>query len=148
MKRLNVLLVLCAFLIGLPAVSSEAKKQTHCPICKMEIQKDLYVDYRGKRVYFGCAGCPDKFKANPEKYIKQMEDAGIVLEDAPEKAEHVQVYCICGDDHVNYSLYTDTGGKRVFFCTVKCKDHFLKDPETNLKKMKDRGIKLEDTPKK
>ncbi len=156
MKRLSVLLILCAFLIGVPADSAETKKQTHCPICKMEIQKDLYVDYEGKRVYFGCSGCPDKFRANPETYIKQMEEAGIELENSPEQTEtenekktkHVQVYCICGSDHMDYSLYADTGGKRVFFCNVQCKDHFMQNPQENLKKMEKKGIKLEDAPSK
>lgn len=154
MKRLSILLVALTLLVGLPAIASETKKQTHCPICKMEINKDLYADYQGKRVYFGCAGCPDKFKANPDKYMEQMKEAGVELYDAPKSSdkkankEHAQVYCICGADHVDYSIYTDTGGKRVFFCNVKCKDHFMKNPEESLKKMQEKGIKLEDAPGK
>ncbi len=27
-------------------------------------------DYEGKRYYFCCAGCPEKFAADPEKYAK------------------------------------------------------------------------------
>ncbi|MBI1331680.1 MAG: YHS domain-containing protein [Armatimonadetes bacterium] len=27
-----------------------------------------FQDYEGKRYYFCCAGCPDKFKADPAKY--------------------------------------------------------------------------------
>lgn len=29
-----------------------------------------FQDYKGKRYYFCCAGCPEKFAADPEKYAK------------------------------------------------------------------------------
>ena len=36
------------------------------------INKKLFVEYKGKKVYFCCAGCPDVFKANPEKYVSKL----------------------------------------------------------------------------
>ncbi len=30
----------------------------------------MYADYKGRRYYFCCAGCPDAFKKNPTKYAK------------------------------------------------------------------------------
>ena len=36
------------------------------------INKDVFVEYKGKKVYFCCKGCPDQFLANPEKYIAQL----------------------------------------------------------------------------
>lgn len=30
-----------------------------------------FQDYEGKRYYFCCAGCPEKFAANPEMYAQQ-----------------------------------------------------------------------------
>ena len=30
----------------------------------------MYADYKGKRYFFCCAGCPDAFKANPAKFAK------------------------------------------------------------------------------
>lgn len=29
----------------------------------------MFQDYKGRRYFFCCAGCPDAFKANPEKFI-------------------------------------------------------------------------------
>ena len=62
------------------AVAGDQKK---CPIMGNPISKSLYVDHEGKRVYFCCGGCPARFKADPEKYIKKMEADGVVLEKTP-----------------------------------------------------------------
>ena len=62
-----------------------AGTQTTCPIMDSPINEDIYSDYQGKRIYFCCAGCDDKFKAEPEKYIKQMEDEGVTLTRVIEK---------------------------------------------------------------
>ena len=50
--------------------------QTICPVSGKEIEeKVVYADYEGRRVYFCCEGCPDKFMDNPEKFLKQMDEA-------------------------------------------------------------------------
>ena len=33
-------------------------------------KKHMYSDYKGRRYFFCCAGCPDEFKKNPAKYAK------------------------------------------------------------------------------
>jgi len=59
---------------------SELKPQTTCPVMGGKINKELYVDHDGKRIYLCCGGCVGKVKADPEKYIKQLEAQGIQLE--------------------------------------------------------------------
>ncbi len=50
-----------------------AVEQTTCPVMEDNpINKKLFVEYKGKKVYFCCAGCPDVFKANPEKYVSKL----------------------------------------------------------------------------
>lgn len=69
---------------GTPAPSDEgALVQTTCPVMGGKIDKDLYVDVEGKRIYACCAGCLDKIREEPDKYIKKLEDQGVVLEKAP-----------------------------------------------------------------
>lgn len=47
--------------------------QTTCPIMEGNpINKNLFVEYKGKKVYFCCAGCPETFLKNPEKYIAKL----------------------------------------------------------------------------
>lgn len=54
-------------------------QQTTCPVMGGKIKKDIYADHDGKRVYFCCNGCIPAFKSDPAKFIKKLEDAGVVL---------------------------------------------------------------------
>jgi YHS domain-containing protein len=50
-----------------------ATEQTTCPIMDgNKINKDIFVEYQGKKVYFCCAGCEKVFKEDPEKYIAKL----------------------------------------------------------------------------
>ncbi len=74
------------FLLGtLPdgMVSAGGHPQEKCPVMGGAIRKDIYVDYKGKRIYFCCPACPDEFKKNPDKYMKKLEAEGVELEKAP-----------------------------------------------------------------
>ena len=62
----------------------DAKTQTICPVMGGKIDKKSFVDVKGKRIYMCCPGCADTIKADPDKYIKKLEDQGVVLEKAPE----------------------------------------------------------------
>jgi len=54
-----------------PAASA-ATEQTTCPVMGGAINKDIFVEYKGKKVYFCCAGCEEMFKADPDKYIAKL----------------------------------------------------------------------------
>ncbi len=50
-----------------------AVEQTMCPIMDGNpINKDLFVEYKGKKVYFCCKGCEETFLADPEAYIAKL----------------------------------------------------------------------------
>ena len=49
-----------------------AIEQKVCPIMGQPIDKDLFVEHEGKKVYFCCPGCVDTFKADPEKYLSKL----------------------------------------------------------------------------
>lgn len=61
----------------------KGKAQTDCPVMGGKINKSLYVDTQGKRIYVCCAGCLPTLKANPEKYRKELEAKGIILDKTP-----------------------------------------------------------------
>lgn len=47
--------------------------QTTCPVMEGNpINKAIFVEYEGEKVYFCCAGCPEAFLAEPEKYISKL----------------------------------------------------------------------------
>ena len=59
--------------------------QTTCPVMGGKINKEVYMDYEGKRVYFCCPSCIAEFEKDPDRYVKKMKDEGVTLEDAPGK---------------------------------------------------------------
>lgn len=65
------------------AIPVFAAPQTTCPIMGGEVNKDLYVDVEGKRVYVCCPYCIGEVKKDPGKYIKALEESGQELEAAP-----------------------------------------------------------------
>ncbi|MHC4581787.1 MAG: YHS domain-containing protein [Planctomycetota bacterium] len=52
---------------------ASAAEQTTCPIMEGNpINKAIFTEYKGKKVYFCCPGCDTKFKEDPEKYIAKL----------------------------------------------------------------------------
>jgi len=89
-KKFKTMLLLASFLlVGLivldgckksePAAPPESEEvasaeieQTICPVMEGAIKKAIFTEYEGKKVYFCCAGCKEKFEEEPEKYIAKL----------------------------------------------------------------------------
>lgn len=56
------------------------KPQTTCPVSGDPIDKKLYVDHNGKRIYLCCTDCLASVKKAPEKYIRKLEALGQSVE--------------------------------------------------------------------
>jgi hypothetical protein len=86
-RKLATTLLVATMAAGMAAYAeekqAETKKQTTCPVMGGKINKAQYVDANGKRIYVCCGGCVGKVKADPGKYIQQMEAKGITLEATP-----------------------------------------------------------------
>ena len=54
------------------------KSQVSCPVQGGKINKELYADYKGQRVYFCCPACIPIFKKDPENYLRKMRQQGVV----------------------------------------------------------------------
>ena len=87
-RLLTVSLLVFAFLMT-PALAAADNCQTQkkCPVMGGKINKDVYADYEGKRVYFCCEACISTFKSDPAKYVKKLEGEGVTLETVS-KGEH------------------------------------------------------------
>lgn len=59
------------------------KTQVACPVQGGKINKDLYVDYQGQRVFFCCPACIPIFNKDPEKYLRKMREQGVTPEKTP-----------------------------------------------------------------
>lgn len=69
------------------AGSAFSKEQANCPVMGGEINKEIYADHDGKRVYFCCAMCIDTFKKDPARYIEKMKKDGINPDAVPAVAK-------------------------------------------------------------
>jgi YHS domain-containing protein len=70
--------------VATPDVTSKAPKtQTTDAFSGKPINKSIYADYKGKRIYFCCANSKRQFENDSEKYIKKFRELGVTLEDAP-----------------------------------------------------------------
>ena len=75
------ILALClTFALGTQGLALASTPQTKCPVMGGTINKQIYAEHDGKRVYFCCAGCPEAFERNPAAYIEKLEKQGIELE--------------------------------------------------------------------
>jgi hypothetical protein len=65
------------------ASAKKGKAQTLCPVMGDDINMKKYADVKGKRIYVCCNGCIALVKAEPDKYIKILEDQGVEIEKVP-----------------------------------------------------------------
>jgi len=49
------------------------------------INKNIYTDYQGIRIYFCCANSQRSFESDPEKYIQKLKEQNIIRERSPEE---------------------------------------------------------------
>lgn len=84
MKKFSLLVLAVAvcsvsFAQTKPAKPAAKAKVFHCAVTgeKLDVAKatkdKMFTDYKGKRYFFCCPGCPETFKKNPEKYVKKAD---------------------------------------------------------------------------
>ena len=74
----TVALVVTCFALGGKAAAATLPKDanTTCPVMtKEDVDPDLYVDYKGRRIYMCCSKCKRHFTQNPEKYLSRLPKA-------------------------------------------------------------------------
>ena len=81
MKSLFIVFV---FLMMLSVAIADEHPQTTCPVMGKPIDSSLHVDVGGYRIFVCCSACIAPIKAEPQKYIQKLQDAGVELPEAPE----------------------------------------------------------------
>ncbi|MCS7181924.1 MAG: YHS domain-containing protein [Thermoanaerobaculum sp.] len=131
MQRNTVLLVVFSLFPTLAIAETAGKAQTACPVSGKAINKKVFVDFQGQRVYFCCPRCPDAFRQDPERYFAQFDREGIVL-------ENIQSHCpVSGEqlgEHGEPAVIRFKG-RTVKFCCPACEKPFRAEPEKYLNAM-------------
>jgi len=122
-------------------IDAEIGQKNKCAVTgeNVTIAKDtLASEYKGKVYYFCCAGCPEEFAKNPEKYANAptpppttptfsvnphtITDAEIGLKTkCPVMGTEVTV--------AKDTLASEYKGKVYYFCCGGCPEEFAKNPE-------------------
>ena len=92
------------------------------------INKKIFTDIQGQRVYHSSQEAAQKFKADPETYFKKAAADTLLL-------ENIQKFCPISGDDINKKHYLDYQGRRVYFCCRSCIKTFTADPATMIKRL-------------
>lgn len=138
MKRKSLALIGIAAVLTVLAFSSFAlaEEQTSCPTCGMNVDGSKHVDVDGKRVYVCNDNCANEVKADPKKYIAQLEKAGVTL-------AKVQTTCPTCGMKVDGSKHVDVDGKRVYVCNDNCAKEVKADPGKYIAQLEKEGVTIE-----
>jgi YHS domain-containing protein len=116
----------------------EFKEQTNCPVMGGKINKEVFTDIQGQRVYHCCAGCIEPMKENPDKYFQKAAEQGVLF-------ENIQEVCPVTGEKINKDISEYYQGRTMYFCCDACVSKFNKDPEKYLKDM-DKQSKTKEMP--
>ncbi len=59
------------------------KAQTTDALSGKPVDRNIYADYEGKRIYFCCDQSRKDFHNNPDAYFTKFRQQGVTLEDTP-----------------------------------------------------------------
>lgn len=110
------------------ATKKGQKSQKSCPIMEGKIDKKLYVDALGHRIYVCCKGCIDAVKKDPAAALKKLAEKG-------EQAEILQKTCPVLGEPINPKLYAEKDGRRIYVCCKECIAKVLEDFANHEKKV-------------
>lgn len=100
------------------ALADRPKIQVTCPVSKEPVDQDVFVDSNGKKVYFCCKGCVNKYQREPNKYTAVLANSYTY-----------QTKCPVMDEEIDPKAFTTTAkGMNIYFCCKGCDKKFFKDP--------------------
>ena len=60
---------------GASAVAgARGDRQSVCPVMGGQVDKSIFVDYAGRRIYLCCPACVEVFKRDPERYAGGVQE--------------------------------------------------------------------------
>lgn len=138
--------------------------QTTCPVMGGAINKELFVDKDGKRIYVCCGGCIDAVSKDFSTYEAKLAESGQAVEfiaaATPEPASNKQsaavaaaknlapqTTCPVMGNPINKKLFVDKDGKRMYVCCGGCINPVKKDFVKYEKKLEEMGQGVEKSPK-
>lgn len=122
-RALTTALFVVMFAVG--SVSGVEEKDTQtteksnlegikCLFCKMQVQEDVFVEYKGGKVYLGCEGCVGAFKKDVKKVATKANAQLVATHQAKQKA------CPLSGRPCKEDFTLTVGKAKVAFCCENC----------------------------
>lgn len=96
--------------------------------------------HKGREVKFCCAACEPKFKEDPDKYLKKIDEA-VIAKQSP--TYPLDTCLISGDPLGDKPVDFVFENRLVRFCCEMCVDGFLKNPNASLAKLNEAAVKAQ-----
>lgn len=108
--------VAAAVLVGSLAIAEDAAKKDFgkCPVSGGPAKEDASIEFKGKKVYFCCDGCPSKVEADAKPFLAKIHQQWAVTR------QIVQVGCPFSGGPVHEKTIIEVDGAKVGFCCEKC----------------------------
>ncbi|KMQ49869.1 hypothetical protein CHISP_3222 [Chitinispirillum alkaliphilum] len=105
--------------------------QQTCPVMGGEINREMYAEQDGKRIYVCCPGCIETIEQNFQKHVNILKESGQKPEVLGETAE--QAMCpVMPAREITKDLYVEHDGQKIYVCCQGCIDIVQGDPEKYL----------------
>jgi YHS domain-containing protein len=123
MRSMMMTLGVAVMVSGLAFAAEETKSFGLCPVSGGPAKEDVSSDFKGKKLYFCCDGCPDAVKADPTKFAAKINHQLLVTK------QIAQVGCPFSGGKVNDATKVEFAGAKVGFCCEKCQAKFEKSSD-------------------
>ncbi len=111
-------------------LADRAKVQVTCPVSKEAIDKKIFVESKGKKVYFCCKGCGAKYEADPAKYAGALANS-----------YSYQTTCPVMGGKINPKVSTKLStGETIYYCCPGCDKPLRDNPSKYNKNLVAQGI--------
>lgn len=106
--------------------------QVTCPVSGSAVDRSIFIEEQGVRVFFCSEECRSRFLGAPESYRPRIAGTLWYQTRCPVTGNEI-------DPRQSAVLKT---GERVYFCSEACKEKFLQNPEAWASKLVDQGLRL------
>jgi Cu+-exporting ATPase len=104
------------------------------PVCKMQVDPATArasTEYQGKKYYFCCPHCLEKFQADPQRYLTE-QPALQTLDLVAPRSRAVDPVCKMEVEPATAAGSTEHQGQKYYFCSTHCLEKFRADPQRYL----------------
>lgn len=105
--------------------------QSVCPVMGGAINRELYVDHEGKRIYVCCPPCINRVRADPAAAIAKLTEKG----QAP-----AQALCPVTRKPIDPKFHVDHAGRRIYVCGADCVGKVRAEPDKALAVLRQQGV--------